>query len=56
MSFSTPHKLRPRRKWKVTLDNFNEEVVCCTVNYFYITDKERTKMPNYKLQLISMQA
>ena len=41
VSFTTPHKERPRISRKATLDSFNEAVVRRTVNDFYITDKER---------------
>ncbi|PSN55308.1 hypothetical protein C0J52_01769 [Blattella germanica] len=52
MSFSIPHQLRHRRSWKVILDNFNEEVVCRTVNDCCgITDKERLTLRKKSYQI-----
>lgn len=53
VSFSTPHKDRPRKSRKAALDRFNEEVVRRTVNDFYLVEKERPTLKKIHSKLKS---
>ena len=54
VSFTTPHKERPRRSPKATLDNFNEAVVRRAVNDFYIVEKQRPTLKKIHRELKSL--
>ena len=41
MSFSTPHKLRPKVCTKSIVDNFDEAVLRRIVHNFYLTEKQQ---------------
>jgi hypothetical protein len=42
--FGTPHKTRPRRKFKTDIDDFDKSVIRRTIHEFHITHRERPKI------------